>query len=316
MHMANHLVSPEVGSTMFLLSSIGIVYAAKKIRQEPELYTPKKVAMLAATSALVFAGQMINYSIPLTGSSGHIVGAILLALLFGNAPATLAMSLILTIQSLVFADGGLFALGANIFNMAILPCLIIMPLFNRLIKKQNVGSLFFETMLSVQIGAFAVVIETYLSGITALPFRSFVALMQPIHLAIGAVEGIVTIVLFALISKFSTQQFLPYLIAISAIFVSSFCSIFASQLPDGLEWSMEELLQGQTLGFHQNIMASLEKMQQSFALLPDYRFSNLNANLFLGNVVSGILGTTITFVLILVIFRLFQKLSAKRLLSA
>ncbi len=71
---------------------------------------------------------MINFTIPGTGSSGHIGGGILLAMLLGEFPALLTIASVLVIQCLIFADGGLLALGANIFNMGVIPCLIVFPI--------------------------------------------------------------------------------------------------------------------------------------------------------------------------------------------
>lgn len=79
---------------------------------------------MAVTSALVFAGQMINYTIPGTGSSGHLCGGMLLSSLLGPQAGFLSMVVILTIQCLFFADGGLLALGANCWNMAFYGCFV------------------------------------------------------------------------------------------------------------------------------------------------------------------------------------------------
>ena len=167
----------------------------------------KKLPTMAVMSALVFAGQMINYTIPGTGSSGHLCGGLLLTSVLGPWAGFLSMIVILTIQSLFFADGGLMALGANVWNMAFYGCfvgyfLIYRPLMrsrcfarrgeraaNRL--KITLASVL-GCVLTLQLGAFSVVLETTLSGITDLPFGAFCAIMQPIHLAIGLIEGLIT----------------------------------------------------------------------------------------------------------------------------
>ena len=143
-----------------------------------------------------------NYTIPGTGSSGHLCGGLLLTSVLGPWAGFLSMIVILTIQCLFFADGGLLALGANVWNMAFYGCfvgyfLIYRPLMrsrcfarrgeraaNRL--KITLASVL-GCVLTLQLGAFSVVLETTLSGITDLPFGAFCAIMQPIHLAIGLI---------------------------------------------------------------------------------------------------------------------------------
>ena len=123
MHMADALLSPAVGGAMIAVSACSIGYAIKKV--ESSDVGEKKLPLMAVSGAFVFAAQMINFTIPATGSSGHIGGGMLLAGILGGFPALLTIAAVLIIQCLFFADGGLLALGANIFNMGVIPCLII-----------------------------------------------------------------------------------------------------------------------------------------------------------------------------------------------
>ena len=183
MHMADALLAPAVAATMYVASG----------------------TTAGVTAALVFAGQMINYTIPGTGSSGHMCGGMLLSALLGPQAGFLSMIVILAIQCLFFADGGLMALGANIWNMAFYGCFVGYYLIWRPIIRSNwfgtgkgamrariIAASIIGCVVTLQLGAFSVVLETSLSGITELPFGAFVALMQPIHLAIGLVEGLIT----------------------------------------------------------------------------------------------------------------------------
>ena len=205
MHMADALLSPAVAVTMYAASAaaagVSLVQLHKEEAAAPEL-AKKKLPTMAVMSALVFAGQMINYTIPGTGSSGHLCGGLLLTSVLGPWAGFLSMIVILTIQCLFFADGGLLALGANVWNMAFYGCfvgyfLIYRPLMQgKLLSGKGRTKLVLASILgcvvTLQLGAFSVVVETSLSGITALPFGAFAALMQPIHLAIGLVEGGIT----------------------------------------------------------------------------------------------------------------------------
>jgi len=195
MHMADALITPAVGGVMLAISTGTIAYSIKKVKEDLD---EKKVPLMGVMGAFVFAGQMINFTIPATGSSGHIGGGILLAALLGPYAAFLVISAVLLIQALFFADGGLLALGCNMFNMGFFACFITYPLIFKPIvgreftKKRITAATIIAVVVGLQLGAFSVVFETLVSGITELPFVSFVMLMQPIHLAIGLVEGIAT----------------------------------------------------------------------------------------------------------------------------
>ena len=127
MHMADALVSPAVAVTMYAASAaaagVSLVQLHKEEAAAPEL-AKKKLPTMAVMSALVFAGQMINYTIPGTGSSGHLCGGMLLSAILGPWAGFLSMIVILAIQALFFADGGLLVLGANVWNMAFYGCFV------------------------------------------------------------------------------------------------------------------------------------------------------------------------------------------------
>lgn len=196
MHMSDALLSPVVGGAMYAVSAVSIAYAVQKVKKD-EL-EEKNLPMMAVAGAFTFAAQMINFTIPGTGSSGHIGGGILLVGLLGGTPAVVTLTAVLLIQCLFFADGGLLALGANIFNMGVIPCLFVCPLIFRPILRKGVThkrimiASVVSCVVGLQLGAFCVVLQTLTSGVTELPFHTFVLLMQPIHLAIGFVEGIIT----------------------------------------------------------------------------------------------------------------------------
>ena len=196
MHMADALVNPAVAGTMYACSTVAAGYSIKKLREEEDL--DKKIPVMGVMGAFVFAAQMINFSIPGTGSSGHLCGGMMLSAILGPYAGFLTMIGVLLIQCLFFADGGLLALGCNIWNMAFYGCfmgalLIWKPMMKHGVTKKKITiAAIGGCILALQLGAFSVTIETLLSGVTDLPFTVFVAAMQPIHLAIGLVEGVIT----------------------------------------------------------------------------------------------------------------------------
>ena len=103
MHMADALISPAVGGTMWAVSGGLAAYSAKKVREEAD---DRKVPLMGVLGAFIFAAQMLNFAIPATGSSGHIGGGLLLSILLGPYAAYLVLASVLTVQALFFADGG------------------------------------------------------------------------------------------------------------------------------------------------------------------------------------------------------------------
>ena len=294
MHMADALISPAVGGTLWAVSAGLVTLASRKMRQH---FDSGLVPLMGVLGAFVFAAQMINFTIPGTGSSGHLGGAMLLTILLGPWAAFLTISSVLVVQALFFADGGLLALGCNIFNLGFFPCFVAWPLVYRPIAgdKPSRARLMTASVLAVvvglQLGAFGVVMETVASGISSLPFTSFVLLMQPIHLAIGVVEGVVTAAVVAFVHgarpevlslrpaglSWSMQKLVASF-AIMALLTGGVLSWFASAWPDGLEWSVaaisgQEELEAPQQGVH----ATLASVQDKTAVMPDYAFKKQEA---------------------------------------
>ena len=292
MHMADALISPVVGAAMWTATAGLAVYSAKKVKKELDEH---KVPLMGVLGAFIFATQMINFSIPGTGSSGHLGGAMILSILLGPYAAFLTIASVLTIQALFFADGGLLALGCNIFNLGFFPCFIAYPF----VYKQMVGEnpnqkklLWASTLAAIvglQLGAFSVVLETVYSGISELPFGTFVLLMQPIHLAIGIVEGVATtaVILFvwkerpeiirkaALSQPLGSLRIKPILLSLLLITLvtTGGLSWFASADPDGLEWSIAKVSGQEELREPEaGIYGILSDIQKKIAVFPDYNF--------------------------------------------
>jgi cobalt/nickel transport system permease protein len=195
MHMADALLSPAVGTTLWAGSVALGGYASRKLKERID---DRTIPLMGVLGAFIFASQMINFTIPGTGSSGHLGGGMILAIILGPHAAFLVMASVLTVQALFFADGGLLALGCNVWNLGFYPCYVIYPYLYKPLVGDNkkpgrvlVASIV-SVVLALQLGAFSVVMETLLSGKSELPFGAFVLMTQPIHLAIGIVEGFVT----------------------------------------------------------------------------------------------------------------------------
>lgn len=327
MHMADALVTPAVAATMYAATAVTAGVSAKTLRKDS---ATAKLPTMAVASALVFAGQMINYTIPGTGSSGHLCGGVLLSALLGPQAGFLSMVVILAIQCLFFADGGLLALGANIWNMAFYGCFVGYCLIWRPILRGKgkmrlkiILASIFACVVTLQLGSFSVVLETSLSGITDLPFGAFLAVMQPIHLAIGLVEGMITAAVLLFVyearpellqdasgektgGRFSLKTTLILLAAL-AVVVGGGLSLLASSNPDGLEWSLfgsgesvENMgLDEENFGVASNAADTAASVQDKTAILPDYAFEDSDSPA--GTSVSGVVGAAVVAVVAVLI---------------
>jgi cobalt/nickel transport system permease protein len=335
MHMSDALLSPAVGVTFWAGTMGTIAYCSRKLKENLD---EKMIPLMGVTGAFIFAAQMINFTIPGTGSSGHLGGGMILSILLGPCAAFIVMASVLTIQALFFADGGLLALGCNIWNLGLYPCFIAYPLIYKPIaqkgmtpKRIMVASII-SAVIGLQLGAFSVIMETLLSGRSELPFTTFLLLMQPIHLAIGVVEGFITagvinyvraarpellesIVQSRPLSSEIKVKNIVLAILFIAIITGGLVSWFASSHPDGLEWSIEKVYGKPELPEQETgIGALLKAIQEKTAFLPDYTFKkedtpgkeargegNAWPNVEAGRSVSGILGSVIMVGLIFLI---------------
>jgi cobalt/nickel transport system permease protein len=288
MHMADALLSPAVGGAMWLASGAALAYSARRVRAQGD---DRLVPLMGVLGAFVFAAQMINFAIPATGSSGHLGGGLLLAILLGPHAALIVIASVLAVQALFFADGGLLALGANIFNLGVLPCLVVYPLVYRVLAgagapARRIGrAAVVAAVVGLQLGALGVVVQTVASGISSLPFGTFLLLMLPIHLAIGLAEGIATAALVLFVRRARPDlvddivpdrvpggSLRPLLVslAIAALLAGGALSWFASPRPDGLEWSIEHAATAELAVPDSGVHGRLAHLQQRLSLLPDY----------------------------------------------
>ncbi|MEO7426692.1 MAG: energy-coupling factor ABC transporter permease [Fibrobacteria bacterium] len=283
--MSDALLSPTVGFAFCAVSAALLGYSARKIRAESD---ESKIPLMGVLSAFVFAAQMINFSIPGTGSSGHLSGGLLLAVFLGPYRGFLAIASVLVIQCLFFADGGLMALGANIFNMGFWACFIVYPLLWRPWLEAGFSRprLAFISILSAMIilllGALGVVLETSFSGIADLPLSTFMMFMLPIHLGIALVEGAATLAIILFIRRTRPELLgilaeegagpsrLAYakgaaVLLTMALFTGAVLSRFASTRPDGLEWSLAKTRAAKAAGkpvFSASPAATMPRIQR------------------------------------------------------
>lgn len=345
MHMSDALLSPAVGAAFWSGALGTMAWCSRKLKENLD---EKMVPLMGVIGAFIFAAQMINFTIPATGSSGHLGGGMILAILLGPYAGFIVMASVLTVQAFFFADGGLLALGCNIWNLGFYPCFLAYPLLYKPLTRGIPGparlaaATLLSAVVALQLGAFSVVLETFLSGRSELPFSTFSIMMLPIHLAIGLVEGIVTagVVNYVRVLKpdllesvastvppgagVSLRKIVVSFLVI-ALVTGGLLSWFASKKPDGLEWSIEKIYGKPELPEQQQgIAPALKKIQGKTALLPDYNFREGNAaeetgestaawpRIEKGTSVSGLVGAVIVLGIIAVLGLVFKFIRRKR----
>ncbi|MHC5060340.1 MAG: energy-coupling factor ABC transporter permease [Planctomycetota bacterium] len=252
--MANELLSVPVAIGTLGAAAAGVGLVCHKAKS---VITSDRFALMGIMGAFVFAAQMLNFPLPFVpGASGHITGAVLLAIMLGPYAGAIAMSSVVIVQCLIFQDGGLLAMGCNIINIALVPSFAGYWIY-RLFVNSSPGKwrLYAGTIaactFAITAGAVLVPVEAALSGVLVIPFSTFLATMAGVHLVIGILEGLITAAILVYLRnvrpdtiagcredsvRLSRVAFYASII-IATIFVGLAASGFASTLPDGLEFS-------------------------------------------------------------------------------
>lgn len=197
MHIPDGFLDTKTWVSLAAVSGLTVALA---VRKSSEKIGEKQIPMMGVVSAFVFAAQMLNFPV-VGGTSGHFMGGVLAAILLGPFFGLLIMSTVLIVQCLVFQDGGLTALGANIFNMGIIGAVFgyyIYLIFFRIFKKISISS-FLASWLSIVLASSACAIELAISG--TVPIKVALPAMVGIHSLIGIGEGVITSLVLSFILK-------------------------------------------------------------------------------------------------------------------
>lgn len=328
MHMANELLSIPVAGGTLAISAASLGFICRKVRQ---VIAADKLALMGILGAFVFAAQMVNFQLPaMPGTSGHIVGAVLLAIILGPHLGAIVISSVVIVQCLIFQDGGLLALGCNLINIALVPSYIGYFLYRSVTNghfsslKAYVGAMS-ACVIALETGAILVVVETAISGVLVVPLSTFLVTMIGIHFLVGFVEGLMTVAVLAYLQQLRPDvvaDSLPGVIRLSrkavlvtlgifAFIIGAGLSLLASDLPDGLEWSYAERPDQPdfqpVVSNPDSRIAAVDDLQSKYSPLPDYsaRRSRLGqvaeqqADAGAGwTSLAGVLGSVITMVLI------------------
>lgn len=305
MHIPDGFLSIGVIVACWVLAVIGIGLALGRTRQT---LGERQVPVMGVLAAFIFAAQMLNFTVA-GGTSGHLLGGALAAILLGPWPAMLVMTTVVAIQALLFQDGGVLVLGANILNMAVIAPIVAYGFYRgvRILLGNNKGSTlvagFVAAWVSIVVAAVACAIQLGFSGTS--PIGIALPAMAGIHALIGIGEGLITLGALALVTvvrpdlveaeKPGAPLGLRWVLGGVAIaIVLALLSPLASPHPDGLERVAENL------GF-------IERAQEPlYEVIPDYVFPGI-PNEAVATVVAGVVGTLIVFGIAVGLAALFRR---------
>ena len=293
MHIPDGFLSVPVSIILWIVSIIVIGYALKRVTAD---LGERQVPLMGVMAAAIFAGQMLNFAVA-GGTSGHLIGAAIATLLLGPWAAMLVLTCVVSIQALIFQDGGMLVLGANIFNMAFIAVTVSYMVYRSvqtLAKGQSLGILiggFAAAWLSVEVAALATALELVISGTS--PANIAIPAMGGIHALIGIGEGLITVGALAFIyatrrdllkagESAPVRGKLVWAAGLVLVMFLAIASPLASSHPDGLEWVAEQK------GFLESARGPLYK------IIPDYLFPGVS-NTTLATILAAIIGVLIVY---------------------
>lgn len=291
MHIPDGFLSVAVSIGMWVLAAIAIVFALIRVNRD---LGEREVPVMGVLAAAIFAGQMLNFTVA-GGTSGHLLGAALATILLGPWAGILILTCVVGIQALIFQDGGILALGANLFNMGVIGVAVayaVYRLFQRIAGGQKWGIFvggFAAAWASVFVASLAVALQLAISGTS--PANIAIPAMAGVHAVIGVGEGLITLGALALIYAArrdllkigDAQPAGSKVVLIGGTLLAILLAVLsplASAFPDGLERVAEDV------GFIETAQEPL------YNIIPDYVFPGVS-NEALATILAGIVGTLV-----------------------
>jgi len=297
MHIPDGFIGIPLSIVLWIISVVVITIALRKTNKQ---LGDREIPLMGVLAAAIFAGQMLNFSIT-GGTSGHLLGAALAVILVGPWAAVIVMTCVVSMQAIIFQDGGLIALGANLFNMAIVGVFVSYAIFT-IVKKEVKAersrwmiSSGLAAWFSILVTSLACALELVISGTS--PANLAVPAMAGIHALIGIGEALITIGAVSyilasrrelLINEQSTQKTSKGILIGGGLItlILATLSPLASNHPDGLEWVAERL------GFLSTAHES------AFNLIPDYVLPGI-PNDILATILAGVIGAVVVFFIVI-----------------
>jgi len=325
MHIPDGFIDIPTSAAFGTLALAGTAIALKKAKTEVD---DRTAPMAGLTAVFIFAVQMLNFPVA-AGTSGHLLGGALAMVLVGPYAASLAITVVLGVQALLFADGGLTALGLNVFNLSVIAVLVSFLVFKLMVKLlPKIKSAIplaagIAAFVSVPISASAFTLQYAIGGNGTAPVETVFIAMFSTHLLIGIGEAVITMLTVSAIlasrsdlvygwsrkevalgdtilmnqNKSNLKKFYA-LFFIAALSLAGGLSFYASSSPDGLEKVAED----------EGFLESAQDSALSNSPLADYGLAGLDSErLSVG--IAGVVGVVATAVIALALFTLIKKRS-------
>ena len=293
MHIPDGFLSVFVSILLWAFSIAVVAVALKRVGRD---LNDRMVPMMGVLAAAIFAGQMLNFAVA-GGTSGHLMGAAVTTILLGPWAAVLVMTSVVSIQALIFQDGGLLALGANIFNMAVVGVAVAYFSYStvrRLAGEARWGVFaagFLAAWASVVVASLSVALQLAISG--TAPANLAVPTMLGVHILIGIGEGLITVGALAFLNATRPDLLQPTegrangsaVVWVAGLLIALALAVLAplaSANPDGLEWVA---VQG---GFLENARDPV------YNLIPDYLLPGVS-NEVAATILAGVIGALLVF---------------------
>lgn len=302
MHIPDGFLSISISIICWIITIALLAIAVRRTQHE---LGERQVPLMGVMAAFIFAAQMINFPVA-GGTSGHLLGGALAAIMLGPWPAMLVMASVIGVQGLLFQDGGLLVMGANMLNMGLLTVMVGYGLFRGVIgraPRTQLAVAGVAAWLSVMTGALATSLQLWLSGTARLDI--VVPAMLGIHALIGVGEALITVAALAFVMRtrpdlLSAEASAAHggrgwiaagmLIALAVVLLAP----YASASPDGLERV------AQNLGFGTRGTAA------PYQLLPDYTIPFIGHS-GLSTIVAGAIGVLVVAGVVLLLARAARR---------
>jgi cobalt/nickel transport system permease protein len=248
MHIPDGFIDLQTAAVTAVLAGVGIAIALRDVRRR---LPSRRVPLIGLAAAFVFAAQMLNFPVA-AGTSGHLIGAVLVCVLLGPAAAVIVMTTVLVLQCLMFADGGVTALGANVLNLGVIAPTVGYAVYTavRRIGPRGLRTLLlaagFAAWCSTLAAALACAVQLAASG--TVPLNLALPAMSGVHMLIGLGEAVITMLVVAVIARarpelidgidsgpMSHRALLTFG-GLATLALLVFVAPVASSLPDGLHW--------------------------------------------------------------------------------
>ncbi len=302
LHIPDGFLSLGISLLFWALTAVSVVIAARRVQTE---LAERQIPLMGIMAAFIFAAQMLNFPVA-GGTSGHLLGGALAAIVLGPWAGILVMTAVIGVQGLIFQDGGLLVMGANIFNMGILTALVGFGLYRGVVDRSRgvkLATAGVAAWVSVMAAALLTAMQLWLSGTSAITV--VVPAMLGVHALIGIGEALITVAALAFIMRTRPDLLeggsvkekggLGWVIAgAGVVLMLVLLAPYASASPDGLERVAENL------GFLG------QSASASFTLLPDYTIPLLGET-SLSTIVAGLVGAAVVAFLAIGAVRLLRR---------